>query len=239
MTKSPFPDCTPEEREEIRLRLREIRENIREEAAVAGRNPDEIALMAVTKTVSPSRVNAALGEGAALLGENRAQELREKFQFYACKREKIHFIGHLQTNKIRDIISRVTCVQSVDSVRLAKALGDACREAGVSLDVLLQVNIGSEAQKSGFLPEELSNAARAVAEIPALSVKGLMAIPPKGSGDRYLLQMAELGARMAALSIPGASFTELSMGMSEDYRLAVRCGATILRVGRGIFGERR
>lgn len=234
MTKSPYPDAAAD----IRRRIAQIREAIEEEADRAGRDPKGIALMAVTKTVPPERVNAALEAGVDLLGENRAQELREKFQFYHCKWKKIHFIGHLQTNKIRDIISRVSCVQSVDSIHLAEALGKACQEADRQLPVLMQINIGHEETKSGFLPEMAAGAARQIAGIPNLKLQGLMTIPPRSSDDRYLLAMEELRQRLEALGIPGASFAELSMGMSEDYRLAVRCGATILRIGRGIFGQR-
>lgn len=239
MTRSQLSECPDEERAGIAERLAEIRRVIASEAAKAGRSPDGIALMAVTKTVEPASVNRALAEGVSLLGENRAQELREKFQFYRCGREKIHFIGHLQTNKIRDIINRVTCVESVDSVHLAQALEAACREADIRLSVLLQVNIGREPQKGGFLPEELADAARAVAAFDHLSLRGLMAIPPRGSGDRYLREMASLQSAMGQAAIPGADFSELSMGMSEDYGAAVRCGATILRIGRAIFGERK
>jgi len=186
----------------------------------------------------PQRVNEALAAGVDLLGENRVQELREKFQFYGCNWEKIHFIGHLQTNKIRDIINRVSCVQSVDSVHLAQALAAACREKNRSLSILLQVNIGREETKSGFSPEALFDAARQMAELPELRICGLMAIPPRGTGDRYLLAMEELRQKMADSQIPNTRFEELSMGMSEDFRLAVRSGATILRIGRGIFGQR-
>ncbi|MDD6033542.1 MAG: YggS family pyridoxal phosphate-dependent enzyme [Oscillospiraceae bacterium] len=238
MIRSQLPECPEGQRTGIALRLTEIRRVIASEAAKAGRSPDQIRLMAVTKTVDPGRVNEALSGGADLLGENRAQELREKFQFYSCGREKIHFIGHLQTNKIRDIMKRAACVESVDSVYLAQALETACREENLRLSVFLQVNIGREPQKSGFLPEELPDAAKAVAQLEHLSLQGLMAIPPRGSGERYLREMAELQRTMQQAALPGADFTELSMGMSEDYGAAVRCGATIVRIGRAIFGER-
>ena len=237
MTRNLY-SCTPEEETVIAERIRTIRQVIGEEAAKAGRSPDDIKLMAVTKTVDPGRVNAALKAGAALLGENRAQELREKFQFYGCDSAKIHFIGHLQTNKIRDIIKRVTCVESVDSVYLARELNDACKKAETSLDILLQINIGAEPQKSGFLPESLPDAAHEIAGLDRLRIRGLMTVPPHVSDERYLAAMAELQKRMQGENIPGASFDELSMGMSENYAAAVRHGSTILRIGRGIFGDR-
>ncbi len=234
MIRNQYPD----EEREIRERLARIRETVREEALRAGRDEQEITIMGVTKTVPAHRVNLALAAGVTLLGENRAQELRDKFDAYDCGPEKIHFIGHLQTNKIRDIMGKVSCVQSVDSVRLAEALSQAVLNRSDSLAVFLQVNIGREETKSGFLPEEMPDALKRISELPGLRVEGLMAIPPRGAGDRYLGEMAQLRSQMAALELPGVSLSHLSMGMSEDYPLAVRWGATILRIGRGIFGER-
>ena len=235
MTRNPY-NASPEN--SVAGRIRIIREVIAEEAARSGRDPAEIKLMAVTKTVGPARVNEALEAGVSLLGENRAQELREKFQFYACNSTKIHFIGHLQTNKIRDIINRVTCVESVDSVRLAHELNEACCKADRELDIFLQVNIGSEPQKSGFLPGEAADAAREIAAFDRLHIKVLMAVPPHVSDEQYLAAMAALRGELRAADIPNTSFDELSMGMSEDYAAAVRHGSTILRIGRGIFGDR-
>lgn len=234
MIRNQYPD----EEREIRERLARICETVREEALRAGRDEQEITIMGVTKTVPAHRVNLALTAGVTLLGENRAQELRDKFDAYDCGPEKIHFIGHLQTNKIRDIMGKVSCVQSVDSVRLAEALSQAVLNRSDSLAVFLQVNIGREETKSGFLPEEMPDALKRISELPGLRVEGLMAIPPRGAGDRYLGEMAQLRAQLAALELPGVSLSHLSMGMSEDYPLAVRWGATILRIGRGIFGER-
>lgn len=234
MIRNQYPD----EEREIQERLARIRETVREEALRAGRDEQEITIMGVTKTVPAHRVNLALTAGVTLLGENRAQELRDKFDAYDCGPEKIHFIGHLQTNKIRDIMGKVSCVQSVDSVRLAEALSQAVLNRSDSLAVFLQVNIGREETKSGFLPEEMPDALKRISELPGLRVEGLMAIPPRGAGDRYLGEMAQLRSQLAALELPGVSLSHLSMGMSEDYPLAVRWGATILRIGRGIFGER-
>ena len=234
MIRNQYPD----EEREIRERLARIRETVREEALRAGRDEQEITIMGVTKTVPAHRVNLALAAGVTLLGENRAQELRDKFDAYDCGPEKIHFIGHLQTNKIRDIMGKVSCVQSVDSVRLAEALSQAVLSRSDSLAVFLQVNIGREETKSGFLPEEMPDALKQISELPGLRVEGLMTIPPRGAGDRYLGEMAQLRSQLAALELPGVSLSHLSMGMSEDYPLAVRWGATILRIGRGIFGER-
>lgn len=240
MTKSLLP------KGEVARRIQEIRAAIAEEAAAAGRDPAAVSLMAVTKTVPAGNVREAVLAGADLLGESRVQEFREKSQFYRCRWEKIHFIGHLQTNKIRDIISRIGCIESLDSMRLAEALdrqAGSAKQAGSApvyrqIPVFLQVNIGAESTKSGFLPEELDEAARRIAELPNLSIQGLMAIPPKDGGDVWFGRMRELSERLSALSIPGADFSELSMGMSADFRAAVRFGATIVRIGSGIFGPR-
>ena len=188
MIRNQYPD----EEREIRERLARIRETVREEALRAGRDEQEITIMGVTKTVPAHRVNLALAAGVTLLGENRAQELRDKFDAYDCGPEKIHFIGHLQTNKIRDIMGKVSCVQSVDSVRLAEALSQAVLNRSDSLAVFLQVNIGREETKSGFLPEEMPDALKRISELPGLRVEGLMAIPPRGAGDQYLGEMAQL-----------------------------------------------
>ena len=232
MTKSLLP------KGEVARRLQRIQAAIAEEAANAGRGPGEVALMAVTKTVPASSVREALLAGADLLGESRVQEFREKSQFYRCRWEKIHFIGHLQTNKIRDIINRRGCVESLDSLRLAAALNSQAGAACQKLPVFIQVNIGAEDTKGGFLPEGLADAARQIAEMENLSIKGLMAIPPKGGGDLWFGRMRELSERLSAFALPGADFSGLSMGMSADFRPAVRFGATIVRIGSGLFGPR-
>ena len=187
--------------------MRFYENRLRELEAAAGRPEGSVRLMAVTKTVPPEKVNAALRAGAALVGENRVQELMAKKNQYNCAKSQIHFIGHLQTNKIRDIMNSVSCVQSVDSLHLARALSAAAEKAGVRMDCLLEVNIGMEESKSGFSPEGVLGAAREIAAMPSLT-------------------------------LPGAQVDTLSMGMTGDFEEAVRCGATIVRIGRGLFGSR-
>ena len=226
----------------IRQNIKEIRANVQKAALAAGRRAEDIALMAVTKTVSPERINVALEEGISLLGENRVQEFSEKAAFYRTSKEKIHFIGHLQTNKIRDIIEKVSMIESVDTIRLAEALSRECVKRGLEMDILLQVNIGKEKTKSGFYEEEVPEALIRIAGLPGLKVRGLMTIPPRVSGKLYFQKMQELFLLCKERKIEGAEnsmdFSVLSMGMSDDYREAIACGSTQVRLGRALFGER-
>lgn len=223
---------------DVRQNIKEIRENVKEAAWAVGRSEKEIALMAVTKTVPPDRVNVALQEGISLLGENRVQELCQKAAFYRASKDKIHFIGHLQTNKIRDIIEKVSMVESVDSLHLAEALSRECEKWGMEMDVLLQVNIGKEETKSGFYEEDVLDALERIAQLPGLKLRGLMTIPPRFSGTLYFEKMQELFLLCKEKKIEGAECSVLSMGMSDDYKEAIACGATQIRLGRAIFGER-
>ena len=192
--------------------------------------------MAVTKTVPAERVNLALQEGISLLGENRAQEFCEKYQNYACNADAIHFIGHLQTNKIRDIINKIGMIESVGSIHLAEALQKECEKIDRILPVLLEVNIGREESKSGFPPEKVRDSLRKIQEsFPRLQIQGLMTVPPKAAGDLWLGRMQELYEELRG-EVP--EFSILSMGMSGDYEQAIRHGSTQVRIGRAIFGER-
>lgn len=223
---------------DVRQNIKEIRENVREAALLSGRTEADIVLMAVTKTVPPERVNVAIDEGISLLGENRVQELCQKAAFYRVSKEKIHFIGHLQTNKIRDIIEKVSLIESVDTIHLAEALSQECVKREMEMDVLLQVNIGKEETKSGFFGEDVLEALRRAAELPGLKVRGLMTIPPRFSGEVCFRKMQELFLLCKEKKIEGTDFSVLSMGMSDDYREAIACGSTQIRLGRAIFGER-
>ena len=234
MTSSCFGDVP-----DVAENLRVIRERIAGAAASCGRREEEIALMAVTKTVPPERVNEALRAGVALLGENRVQECCEKYQSYACTREQIHLIGHLQTNKIRAIIDKVSMIESVDTLHLAAALNEECARHGMELDILLQVNIGNEATKSGFSPEDLPGAYNEIsASCPRLRVRGLMTIPPNVPVDRYFGRMEELYRQLQGSAPAGCRPDILSMGMSGDFERAIRFGSTQVRLGRALFGER-
>ena len=232
----------PQEADAIRERMREIRSRIAEACLRSGRSEKEVALMAVTKTVPPEKINIALEEGADLIGENRVQELCEKNLEINAAKSQIHFIGHLQTNKIRDIINRVSCVQSVDSLHLAGVLSAAAEKAGINLLCLLEVNIGMEESKSGFSPEGVLGAAREIAALPNLTLCGLMTVQPseasRSGDDRYFGRMQQLFLSLREQALPNTRIDTLSMGMSGDYEMAVRCGATMVRIGQGIFGAR-
>ncbi len=198
--------------------------------------------MAVTKTVPPELVNIAWEEGVRLFGENRAQELLEKADSYAFGPERIHFIGTLQTNKVRQIIGKVCCIQSVNSLRLAREIQKRAQAAGTVLDVLVEVNIGGEETKTGADYSQVMKLVEDLSGFSALRVKGLMCIPPFGKNsletERFFDQMYKIFVDIKAQTIDNICMETLSMGMTGDYQLAVRHGANLVRVGTGIFGKR-
>ena len=193
--------------------------------------------MAVTKTVSPELINLAVDAGVTTLGENRVQEYLSKRDAYRADAE-VQFIGHLQTNKVKQIIDKVTLIHSVDSLHLAEAISKAAEKQGIVMPVLLEVNIGGEASKSGVSPDELPALLDAVQKLPAVRADGLMTIPPPMTDEaeqiRVFTQMKQLFDSLRQ-SVP---MQVLSMGMSGDYEAAVRCGATIVRIGSALFGAR-
>lgn len=162
------------------------------------------------------------------------QELCEKYDDYLLKREHIHFIGHLQTNKVRQIIDKVSMIQSVDSLKLAKEIDLQAKKHHLSMDVLLEVNIGREETKSGVLPENLPDLLVSVSGLENIRIRGLMAIPPQNQAERYFSEMEELFQKQKKEQ----KWDVLSLGMSADYPLAVRHGSTMVRLGSAIFGPR-
>jgi len=211
-----------------------IRYNIGEAASKCGRNPDDIRIMAVTKTVSPDAVNYAVSCGITLLGENRVQEFLEKKDSYD-KSAEVHFIGHLQTNKVKYIIDEVSMFQSVDSIKLALEISRYASVREKTADILCEVNIGSEDSKNGVMPELLPQLLSNISELPNLRLRGLMAIPPPFGGERFLQEMHELYLKMSE-TYP---MDILSTGMSGDYTLAVKHGSNIVRIGSALFGQRK
>lgn len=227
----------------IEQNIAAVRAEIENSARSAGRSPDEITLAAVTKFQSAERVNEALAAGVRVIAENRAQELAEKYPLLDNPEGlKIHFIGHLQKNKIKYIIDKVDMVQSVDSFELAQALSAACEKQGRELDILVQVNIGNEPQKSGFSVDEAASAAEKIASVPHIRLRGLMAILPRGvekrEADKLFSQMCKLFLDICHKIEDNKHIDTLSMGMTDDYGWAVENGSTLVRVGRAIFGER-
>lgn len=235
MTERPLNE---EYAQSIRDHVARIREKAALAAQQAGRSPSDIQLMAVTKTVAPAYVNVAIESGITLLGENKAQELLEKAPVYTLDSRHIHFIGHLQRNKVKSIIDKVSMIESVDSVELAREISRQAQKAGKTMPVLLEVNIGLQETKSGFAPDAVEDALRAVAQLPAVAVKGLMTIPPKENAGEYFNRMRQLSVDIAGKNIDNSTMEYLSMGMSADYELAIAHGANIVRVGSAMFGKR-
>lgn len=226
----------------IEENVKRVLEKVAEAALSCGRNPEEVQVMAVTKTNPPEAVNRALRSGIRLIGENRVQEMLSKFDAIELERCELHLIGHLQTNKVRQAAEHVSMVESVDSVRLARELSNCCLKIGKRMPVLVEVNIGREAAKSGVLPEALHEFLCEIAEFPGIEVRGLMAIPPvmddSLQNERFFEQMYGHFIDMKAKKIDNVHMIVLSMGMSRDYPLAIRHGSSIVRVGRAVFGER-
>ena len=222
---------------DIRENYKKICENINEAALKAGRT-DKIRFMGVTKTVSPERINFAIGLGIDLLGENRVQEYLEKRDFYAPA--EVHFIGSLQTNKVKYIIDKVSMIHSVDSLHLAEEISRRAGQHGLTMDILAEINIGEEETKSGISQESAKDFCCELAELSNVRLRGLMTIPPPMCSEKMFAQMQELfGSIKGSLSgEKRGAFDTLSMGMSGDYQTAIKYGATIVRIGSALFGQR-
>ncbi len=220
---------------DISENLKRIRFEIGEAEAKYRKPDDTVRIMAVTKTVSYERVNEAVKEGITLLGENRVQEYLDKKDFYD-KSAEVHFIGHLQTNKVKYIADSVTMIHSVDSARLAAEIDRQAGRAGKRLDVLFEVNIGGEDSKSGVSPEELDRLLDETSQLENIKARGLMTIPPIGESEKAFEKMQRLFEDMKSRD---GGFDTLSMGMSSDFALAVKYGSNIVRIGSRIFGARK
>ena len=222
--------------------LAKVRDRMEDAARRAGRSPQEILLCAASKTQSVETVRLASRLNIDLFGENHVQELVEKYDAGAYNGKPAHMIGHLQTNKVKQVVGRAALVHSVDSPRLMAALEKEAAKKGLCQDILIEVNIGEEASKSGVAEEELWALAEGTQQTPHLRLRGLMAIPPVNQDDaenrRQLQRMYRLFCSLAEKHYPGSQVDILSMGMSGDYENAILEGATIVRVGTAIFGAR-
>ena len=237
-----------ETEQEYAERMRDLEENLKvvrakiEEAAVkSGRSPEEITLLAATKTVPVPVINRAIELGVSHIGENRVQELCHKLPLLSpCDRQ---FIGHLQTNKVKFLIGQVSLIQSVDNEKLAKEISRLSVQNNTTTNVLIEVNIGHEENKSGVLPEKLSELLEKVSCLPGISVRGLMAIPPVCDRPEdampYFSRMREYYVDIKAKRMDNILMDYLSMGMSSDYAQAILCGANMVRVGSSLFGPRK
>ena len=217
-------------------------ERVKAEAAKrAGRKPEDVLLVAVTKTHGPEMINEAIDAGVTDIGENKVQEIVDKYD--RVKPVRWHMIGHLQTNKVKYIVDKVSLIHSVDSFRLASEIDKRCAKIGRTMDVLIQVNPAGEAQKSGVPPEEAEPLIREILkELPNLRVKGLMLVAPEADDPedvrKWFREVKALYDTCAAIEDPHLSFEWLSMGMSHDFPVAVEEGANLIRVGTAIFGAR-
>lgn len=221
--------------------IRLVREMMAEAARRSGRDPAAVRLMAVTKKVDDDRIIEAIRAGVEIVGENYVQEAKRKLEKMG-KDAEWHLIGHLQTNKAKYAVRLFDMVQSVDRIELARELDRRAREAGQVLDILIEVNIGGEETKSGIPLETALDFVRAVAPLENLSIRGLMTMPPwfddPEEARPFFRALRELRNRIIAEKIPRVEMRELSMGMTGDFAVAIEEGATIVRIGRGIFGER-
>lgn len=219
-----------------------VLEEIARAAEQAGRRPEEITLLAATKTVPLEVINHAIDRGLSCMGENRVQELLDKYDGLHRDRCDVQFIGQLQTNKVKYLIGRVSCIQSVGSVKLAREISRLCLRENTTMKVLVEVNIGREESKGGVLPEALYESVDEIRTLPGIQVTGLMAIPPiceniaKLRG--YFSAVRQSYVDIAAKKMDNVSMSCLSMGMSSDFAEAIACGATMVRVGSSLFGKR-
>lgn len=219
-----------------------VKNKVEEAALKAGRSVDDVRLMCVTKTIEPEYINPVLDEGADLIGENRVQEfLGKKDDLHLDGVEK-HLIGHLQTNKVKQIVGEVDLIQSVDSVKLAKEISKVSAKKGITTDILVEVNIGMEDSKSGISLGETESLLCEIAEMENIRIKGLMTIPPICSEDearKYFYLMHKAFVDIKDKNYNNVNMEILSMGMSGDYEAAIAEGSNIVRVGSAIFGARK
>ena len=219
-----------------------ILSDIQQAAIAAGRDPKEITLCAATKMNDAQRVREAIAAGVRCCGENRVQELTTKLAENAYEGADLHFIGHLQTNKVKQVVGKVSLIQSVDSLRLLEAIEKEAAKQGIRQDILLEINIGDEESKSGLHRDEIYQMLEKVALSSAIRVRGLMAIPPicenPGDNNKFFEEMCNLSVDITAKKYDNVRMEILSMGMSDDYADAIAHGSTMIRVGTAIFGAR-
>lgn len=226
--------------EEVQERLKKVRQYVRETAVDCGRSPDDVQIMAVTKTFSAEVVQDAVRAGHTLFGENRVQEAVAKIPRVQGNTLRWHLIGHLQSNKVRPALQTFQVIETVDSQKLARRIDRVAEDLGLTASILIQVNIGGEEQKDGISPEELGPLVDLACELENLELRGLMAIPPfqedSEASRPYFRRMRKLFERHRQGR--ERKFTVLSMGMSADFRVAIQEGSTLVRMGTAIFGPR-
>mgnify|MGYP000378728941 CR=1 FL=1 len=225
----------------LRENIERVRDRIGAAARRRGRNPEDITLVAVTKGVPAEIIEKGIELGLEHLGENRAQEFLKKYPLLQGKGVHWHFIGHLQRNKVRYIWDKVDLIHSVDSLRLAQELNRRALEGGRKIKILVQVNVAREEGKFGVAPEDLLPLVRQIASLEGLCIEGLMTLAPWLPDPEEVRpvfrRLYELSREVEALSLPGVQMRYLSMGMSNDFEVAIEEGANLVRIGRAIFGK--
>ena len=221
--------------------LNEVEKRIQAACDRSGRKREEVLLVAVSKTKPVEMIEEIMTAGIVDFGENKPQELRDKYEVLP-KNLRFHMIGHLQTNKIKYVIDRAVLIHSIDSLRLAEAVNAEAKKHDRIMPVLVEVNVAQEESKSGFLVEETEEAIREIAKLSNIRVEGLMTIAPfvenAEENRQYFVKLRKLSVDIAAKNIDNVTMHHLSMGMTGDYEVAIEEGATMVRVGTGIFGER-
>ena len=225
----------------IRDHLNEVRENIRKACEKAGRSPQEVTLIAVSKTKPLFMLEEAYEAGARDFGENKVQEILEKHPKMP-EDARFHMIGHLQRNKVKQVLSHAVLIHSVDSYRLAEQISQEAGKLGITAKILLEVNVAKEESKFGMMPEDLEEMAGQIAALPHLQIEGLMTIAPfvddPEKNRPVFRKLYQLSVDIKKKNIDNVNMGVLSMGMTGDYQVAVEEGSTMIRVGTGIFGAR-
>lgn len=227
----------------LRENIERVRSGLDAAAAAAGRDPASVTLLAATKTQTSDTIRAAIAAGVAVCGENRVQELTAHLADNAYEGAEVHFIGHLQTNKVKYVVGRVALIHSVSSEKLLLAIDAQADKLGVVQDILLEINLAGEESKSGFPPQEALEAAKKAAALSHVRLRGLMCIPPvstqTGTNFQYFVSLRQLAVDIRQKMVDNTmDMNVLSMGMSGDYQDAVAAGSTCIRVGSALFGPR-
>ena len=232
----------PQKLNDIQYNYNVIEENITQSALISGRERKDIIFLAATKTVETQYINYAIGLGLSYIGENKVQELLSKYDEYNLEHCSLQFIGHLQSNKVRQIVDKVDMIQSVDNIKLLQEISRQSKKHNKTTNILLEVNIGKEESKSGVFPEQLEELCYAASQTENVKVCGLMTIPPICDNIRkisgYFSDMYKLFVDIKGKKVDNISMDCLSMGMSSDYEEAIKCGANMVRIGSSLFGKR-
>lgn len=226
----------------IAQNVAQVRRDIEQAAIACGRDPKEILLCAATKMNDADAVRQAIAAGVDCCGENRVQELTQKLSEDAYRGAPVHFIGHLQTNKVRQVVGKVDLIQSVDRLKLLQCIDAEAAKLGICQDILLEINVGEEESKSGFALPDILPLLEVIGNFPNVRVRGLMAIPPicekNGGNNKFFQKIRNLAVDITEKKYDNVTMGILSMGMSGDYADAIACGSTMIRVGTAIFGPR-